>query len=387
MRALVVESGHARSALAGVRGLGVAGWTVGVAAPVRGLASSSRWCSRWHRLSALGDGASGFAAALERIIADFGYEVVLPAGDAELLTLSAVRDQISARVPLPPHDALVAGVDKLHLMRAAAAHGIDVPATWDPQEPRPAGAAGPVVVKPRLHSGPGAPVARRRSAVADQPEDVRRAIARIEASGGSAVLQEHVHGRLMAWVGVIDDTGRLVAVLQQEAARTHPPGAGVTARGVTVTVTPDLTRRVMQLLSALSWSGLAQLQFILPDDERPRLIDLNARFYGSMALAVGAGVNFPALLAALGTGRPVEPAEAPPGIRFQWFEGDLRSAASERRGRLVRDLGDVLRWSLGAHHSVWRVRDPRPAVTYVRQLGRRAAGLATGQGQSRQVGA
>jgi hypothetical protein len=46
MRALIVESGQARAALAAVRGLAAGGWDVGVAVPERGLSTASRWCSR-----------------------------------------------------------------------------------------------------------------------------------------------------------------------------------------------------------------------------------------------------------------------------------------------------------------------------------------------------
>src|SRR5687768_4372699 len=49
MRALVIESGQARAALAAVRGLAAGGWDVGVAVPERALSTASRRCSRWHR--------------------------------------------------------------------------------------------------------------------------------------------------------------------------------------------------------------------------------------------------------------------------------------------------------------------------------------------------
>jgi predicted ATP-grasp superfamily ATP-dependent carboligase len=373
VRALIVESGHARAALAAVRGLHAAGWSVGVAVPGRDFATVSRSCTRSHRLPPLDAGIDAFAAAIEDAAARFGYEVVLPAGDAETLTVSVARDRLTPAVPLPAHASLLAAVDKLALTRAAARSGIATPATWEPGEPPPGEVAGPIMVKPRLHSEPGSGVLRRPAEPVADVEAARPAIARIEESGGAALLQEYVTGTLISWIGLIGPDGELLAAVQQEALRMHPPGNGVTSRGVTVPVSSELTEPALALLRSFSWVGLAQLQFIVPGDGRPRLVDLNARCYGSMALAIGAGVNFPALWAALGTGRPVERAEAVTGVGYQWLEGDIRTAWSRRGEGLGREARDLLRAAWRNEHSVWRLDDPVPGVVYTLQLASRAA--------------
>jgi hypothetical protein len=116
------------------------------------------------------------------------------------------------------------------------------------------------------------------------------------------------------------------------------------------------------LLGALGWTGLSQLQFLRGADGRPRVIDFNGRFYGSLALALVAGVNLPALAAALATGRSTAGlgGDAVPGVRYQWLEGDLRAAREHSRAPW-RDAAGCLRYALGAGHSVWRASDPRPA--------------------------
>jgi hypothetical protein len=52
------------------------------------------------------------------------------------------------------------------------------------------------------------------------------------------------------------------------------------------------------------------------------------------------------------------------GVRYQWLEGDLRRAVSEKRGGLGRDIAGCLWYALKAKHSIWSARDPLPAVTY-----------------------
>ena len=120
--------------------------------------------------------------------------------------------------------------------------------------------------------------------------------------------------------------------------------------------------------------GLAEAQFVPPPGGEPRLIDFNGRFYGSMALAIGAGVNLPAMWAALATGRAVErAAPAMVGVRYQWFLGDVRRTLSDGDGRRARGVIDCVRYARGAVQSVSLVSDPLPAVRHGWEAVRRSA--------------
>ena len=174
----------------------------------------------------------------------------------------------------------------------------------------------------------------------------------------------------MALTLLLDRDGHAIARAQQVAEQTYPRGAGVDARSRTVPIDEELAAKTMALLTDLGWFGLAHLEFLVPEGGQPRLIDFNGRIYGSLALAMAAGVNFPALWAQLAMGHPVErPLDAAPDIRYQWFAGDLRGALTERsRGS---EALEAFRSARGSVHSVGSVRDPRPALRFVRlMLGR-----------------
>jgi predicted ATP-grasp superfamily ATP-dependent carboligase len=367
---LVVEQGFSRGALAAVRALAQAGWQVGVGAPDgRGLASSSRACSRRHPVPAAHHGQPAFLAAVARAVAEGGYEVVFGAGEAEVLTLSEHRRAVPAVVPHAEHQAVLNALDKARLTEAAVAAGFRVPRSLAPdslsEETRP------VVVKARMHAQPGQAGAPPRidTNVVVGATATRRRVADIAALGGQAEVQEFLDGRLMAYAAVTTAGGRQVAAQSmQVAARVWPPGAGASCRAVSVPVDPELSGRAAALLAGLGWFGLAELQFLVPADGIPRLIDLNGRFYGSLALAVRAGANLPAIWARLATGRDVEPVTAAAGIRYSWWEGDLRRAVLERRGGLARDLAGTLGAGVGAVHSIGRWRDPAPALLQARRL-------------------
>ncbi len=375
-RALIVETGLARGALAGARGLRAAGWRVGIGSPLAGISARSRAVGEWHHLPALELGREPFVEAVQVAVRARGYDIVFAAGDAELIVISEERERVGAAVPHPPPGVLLRGLDKLDLMRAARDAGLDVPETLEADASAVEQFPFPLIVKPRLRLtsatlGPGQRLGTRLAATA---EDARAHIAEIEAAEGAALVQERLSGSLMAWIGVLDDQSRVLVEVQQYARRLWPPNGGVSARAVTVPVSPAISESARGLLEGMSWSGLVQLQFILGPDGRARLIDLNPRFYGSMALAIGSGANLPAVWAATATGRDVVAGAPRPGERYHWLPGDLQALLAGPTGRWAPDLVGTLRWAVGAHHSVWSLRDPAPSVWYLGQLLRRGAG-------------
>lgn len=369
MRALIVEDGLSRQALSASRALAGAGWTVGVGAQLRwGLAATSRATHRRHAVPAPQTDPDAFVDAVNRAVWEEGYEIVFGARDVDVLALSTRRDDIGALVPYPSHDRLMRTLDKLTLTEAAERAGLAVPHTTPATEEGLARLAEPIVVKARLHatfdSGEAPPRLDTRL-VATRADASRRA-AEIRSLGGEPLLQEFVGGKLVAFIVLADQESRLVAKVQQEAERVWPIDSGVSVRAQTVPLDDRLTQKVAALVADLGWAGLAELQFVVPPDGEPRLIDFNGRFYGSLALAVGAGANLPALWASMATGRATDAGRvAVPGVRYQWLFGDLRLCLDEGgRGRLRRALGS-LRYARGAVQSVFNPRDPLPALRHL----------------------
>ncbi len=111
-------------------------------------------------------------------------------------------------------------------------------------------------------------------------------------------------------------------------------------------------------------------------DERtgtPYLMEVNGRFWGSLQLAVDAGVDFPALLVRAALGQPLPPPpEYREGVRLRWLWGDvdhliarLRPAADRngnglRAGRFGAVADWVTSWRPGERWETLRFSDPRP---------------------------
>jgi predicted ATP-grasp superfamily ATP-dependent carboligase len=349
VRALIVEDGWQRGALAAARALAAAGWEVGAAVETPGFAADSRFTCATHLIPPPAADPDGFVDAVAAAVAASGYELVFPAGDAQLLVLSDRRDRLGAVFPYAPHATVVRALDKQELSAAAVTAGLEVPDAG----------GGPFVVKPRVTMS--ARAQRLRAAFAATTADADAAADELRHARADPLVQRAVEGRLVALVVVAGRDGRLLARCQQVASALWPATVGGSVRAETTAVDEQLAAAVERLLRELGWFGLAQLQFIVPERGNPRLIDLNGRFYGSLALALAAGPNLPAIWAAIATGRPAPPGgDARAGVRYHWLGADLRRAGLA-----------ALPYAFGATHGLWRLDDPLPAARHaVRVAGR-----------------
>ena len=121
------------------------------------------------------------------------------------------------------------------------------------------------------------------------------------------------------------DHGEPRTLFGHRRIREQPPWGGVSVLRESVPLDDTATGYACQLLRALNWHGVAMVEF-----KRERstgisyLMEVNARFWGSLQLAIDAGANFPLQAARLWLGQSLDP--QPPyrvGIRSRWLLGDV----------------------------------------------------------------
>ena len=67
-----------------------------------------------------------------------------------------------------------------------------------------------------------------------------------------------------------------------------------------------MTDYAVRLLQHMGWHGVAMVEFKVERETGiPQLMEINGRFWGSLQLAIDAGINFPFLLYQLATHQPV----------------------------------------------------------------------------------
>jgi predicted ATP-grasp superfamily ATP-dependent carboligase len=190
------------------------------------------------------------------------------------------------------------------------------------------------------------------------------------------LLQERIVG---AGVGIFAcyQHGRPVAFFSHRRLREKPPSGGVSVLCESIPLDQAALDYSQRLLSELRWHGVAMIEF--KRDERSGalyLMEVNGRFWGSLQLAIDAGVNFPAIVATISHDTGVEPlAGYKTGIQLRWFLGDLDALLAvlfHGSGRLnlppgypgrMRALLHFLNSSRSGQRSeVFRLDDPRPGL-------------------------
>ncbi|MCZ7584034.1 MAG: ATP-grasp domain-containing protein [Deltaproteobacteria bacterium] len=109
--------------------------------------------------------------------------------------------------------------------------------------------------------------------------------------------------------------------------RELPPSGGISVLSEAIPPDPEAARAGRALLEALHWTGPAMVEFKRDADGRPCLMEINGRFWGSLQLAIDAGVDFPALLVRAAQGDAIVPPDYKSGTRLRYLFGDLESLA------------------------------------------------------------
>ncbi len=380
--ALILDADE-RSALAATRSLGGAGIQVVTAGTrTRTLAGSSR-----HSAAALvypppDREPEGFVAAVADGVRRCGADVLLPMTDLTLgILLQAAERLPPVGFPYPSPEAYEAVTDKFELFARAAAARVPIPRTLFIDTPETLAAMlhevrYPAVLKParsryRVDGGWRSSSVR----IARDEAELRRMVGADAAFAGRFLIQAFVQGYGHGHF-VLYDHGRTVARFAHRRLREKPPAGGVSVLCESVPLNLCAAEIADALLGPLDWHGVAMVEFRVANDGTPYLMEINARPWGSMQLAVDAGADFPLWLWRIARGEPVTAAGYRVGIRSRWLLGDLDHLYLQLRGRGTRRglagrlaaIGTFLSPpGRPTRHEINRWGDPAPSILEARR--------------------
>ncbi len=379
---VIVTDGEERAALAAVRSLGSKGYRVIVtSARSRSLAGASRFAARQVSLPSPVAAPIAYVERLALLVREEQAAVLLPVTEGSALAVLGASDAFKpAIIPMPPIETFRRLMDKAEVLSVSARLGLAVPrqVRLDHHDPAPATTLRfPVVVKPS-RSIADAGLRRIKLSVRHAADSATLAaeLAALPPEAFPVLVQERIVGPgigvfLLRW------DGRIVARFAHRRLREKPPSGGVSVYREAVAAPPELIARSEALLAAFDWQGVAMVEFKQDTrTETPYVMEVNGRLWGSLQLAVDAGVDFPRLLVECATGRQPDPVLTwKTGVRSRWWWGDVdqlllrlrRSAAqlslpedAPSRGRA---LGDFLAlWRPGDRSEVLRISDPGPGI-------------------------
>jgi predicted ATP-grasp superfamily ATP-dependent carboligase len=402
---VLVLDGNENQSVAATRSLGRAGYHVTVGADTTwSKAGWSRFANASFQYVAPAADAETFVQAVGAWIRAQPGSFVMPMTERTTLPLSLHRSSLmesGARFVLAPHPTILRAFDKEAVRLLARELDIAVPETrlvCDADQAREAAASigYPVVLKPRTSEevGPdGQPRTTGAPRYASSPSELALAFADLRQRTSEVLVQTFVEGEGTGYFALLNH-GELRAEFAHRRIRdVRPTGSGSAVRE-SIPVAADLRDAGLRMLQALEWHGVAMVEFRRRPDGSLVLLEVNGRFWNSLALAIHAGVDFPRMLADLAFKGDVEPNTSyQAGVRCRWIVGDLRHLIAVMAGpprgypgrfpSRARTLVDVIVPHPGMRHDNFQITDPLPGIGDVLDFGLRQLPAALKRQQSR----
>lgn len=228
-------------------------------------------------------------------------------------------------VPVVEYPTYMIARDKWQTAETAQKVGIPAPKTWcffsvDEMHDKRNEVQFPCVIKPRSSTG------SRGIRYVSTPKDFDRCYHEVHRAYPFPLVQEFLPpGGDTFGVEMLVDHGNVVAHFMHRRLREFPVQGGPSTLRESV-YDKELVQKAERLLTSIGWHGVAMVEFkVDPRDGISKLMEINPKFWGSIALAIAAGVDFPVLLYRLVKGEKIE--ARPPyrlNVRCRWLlPGDI----------------------------------------------------------------
>ena len=332
---LILDAGD-RQSLTSVRSLGRAGLRVAVGesdSVITGHgapAFRSRYSARNVVLPDFAD-ADAFTSAVLEFVATHSVRVIIPARDGTISALLPRRTQLAdlgCVLALAAEASLRIANDKDLTLEAARELGIPCPDSFPVADVGELMVAVdkvgfPLVLKPTV-SWPGKDGERVAPVEVGNADEAIATTERFLAAGAGVLVQQLITGRREGITLFIADD-EIMAAFAHVEHRTIPPLGGVSVLRESIQLPEDSLTASAQLARAIGLYGLCEVEWRRDADDRPLLMEINARPAGTMEIAALCGIDFPLMIWQLATGGHVDRAGAyRTGIRMRWLYGELR---------------------------------------------------------------
>ncbi len=384
MTRVLVLGEDTRAFLSVIRSLGRAGLEVHVAwCPWNSAALRSRYVRRVHALPPYRSDTRTWLDAFNHLCREHRFELILPCTDGAILPLQLHRNELECadRVYLLPDDVYRTFSSKEETYVLARDLGVPLPAqagarTFDDVRAAADRFGFPIVLKPKRSASVTTPLARQAVQKVRRAQDLE-ACAGAMLRGGDILVQQNFPG-IGIGVEVLCQDGEMLTAFQHE--RVHEPlmGGGSSYRK-SVPLHAGMLNATRRLMKAVRYTGVAMVEFKYNVETQTWvLIEVNARFWGSLPLSLAAGLDFPRYLyEMLCRGRTDFPQQYRINLYarhwssdLQWMLANLRANRNDPdvMGRPWRKVaGEIVNAALLRERSdtlVWD--DPRPAIADLR---------------------
>lgn len=303
---VLVTDGNNRSSLAVTRSLGRHGCRVIVSCKSENsIASKSRFCDVYYKVTDPIKNQISFLHDIINIVNKERINFIYPMTEATIIILEKNKLLLPKNVVLaaPSINKIKTIFNKFELFQLAGEIGIPIPETIfinnrnDFFKQKPVIKKFPVVIKPSLsirsfQNG----FFQTKVSYAKNYHDLSLQYKKNRALDFPSMIQEKIIGPGTGLFSLFDKN-RHLALFSHERIREKPPSGGVSVISRSIPLDDNMVVAAEKLLSTVGWEGVAMVEFKRDiRDGKAKLMEINGRFWGTLQLAIWAGVDFPVLL-------------------------------------------------------------------------------------------
>ena len=354
---VLVMGDDLRSFLAVVRSLGSKGISIDTCPINQGTSAlRSRYIDQIHHLPSYNYDPDNWIKRLKEILSQNNYDLIIPCTDQFIIPIHAHAESLKDYpLAIVNDEAYETFYDKA--LTRELADNCQVPIArgrllqeGDSSELLISLFGLPLIIKPRSSFAQDTLFSRNRVHTVKSSDELDNLLGQIKIPDDFIV--ESCFPGYGAGISILAGEGEVLLAFQHQ--RVHEPreGGGSSYRK-SVKLNPELLRHVAALARATKLTGVSMFEFkINPEDQAAILVEVNARFWGSLPLAIGAGVDFPYHLYQLLVKREVPGGN---GYRSNFYgrnlTNDVRCLMSNleaiRSQSIKAVAAHVLKWSFG----------------------------------------
>jgi predicted ATP-grasp superfamily ATP-dependent carboligase len=314
MGLVLVTDASERAALAVIRSLGKKGIKVLAADATRFNAGFlSKYCAYRVTYPSPIENKERFVESLIRLVKNMKIDLLIPISDFTMIPILERREDFESyvKVAAPPYEAALKAYDKFQTASIAIRCGVPHPKTILVNDEKELKEIAnelnyPVVIKPRMKvfwknekavmmKITSINYAYNKEGLLSRYKSLMTKLKGIVPSD-FFLVQEYVQGVGYGVEVLTDDSSNLIVLFMHKRLREYPVTGGASTLRISVW-NKRLAEYSIKLLREMNWQGVAMVEFKLNEKNGSvNLMEVNGRFWGSLPLAINAGVDFPYLL-------------------------------------------------------------------------------------------
>lgn len=372
MKKILVIDGRSIASLAIARSLGEKGFEIHCGDDFNhNITAYSRFVKKRFKYSSPDEKPADFISDILRIIKKEKYELLICAQDDTILLLSKHQKEILkyTNLYLPEYEIIKKFVDKGTTIKLAHKAGVPTPKTYFPEDTGIENIKNiveyPVLVRARISSG------SRGIKLVNSSEEFDFAYDEIKNNFGEPIIQEYIIKKGYTADCLLLDSHQIeYASFSYEKLKEYPVGNGpmVVGKSTDNQLTKLTKKYSSNLLKQLKFKGIAEVEYILNENNEPLLLEVNPRIWMHLKHAIDSGVDFPFLLYNLATHNTVKPLNSyKSGVKYRWvFPFEilwLLNAPNKLKG-----LKEFINfWEKDLSLGVFSFKDPFPVIGVISQ--------------------